>query len=410
MRTPETIRCVRRRRDPPLPCASSLPRASPCPVPSRCGTSTHGVLHSPPCTAACDAALWTDARCSSQQQSARCSAARSGGVATGAVRRLCDGAVLRYSSNTSSDPVQLEASPGGWKWAPTDERPWVRCNARCNMGAPRGNTLPMVHVQCRACRSSSICRRSSTCRAWLRRHGSVTRGYSHYPRVGTQNPWGTHSTPALPPVGRGYAGTDPTRTEANIHHARMHSANLATDRAQPSVSRDRGSADRSLRRCRLAHAHARTHRPAARALQGDAILGKWTESFAIQCGAPACACAYVVWLRACVGPVLARRLRAVTAQPCYAAAGALRAGPRAAHGSRSPAAGSERKRRSGGGRKRLDERAEQGRKRDGARACVCACVRACACVCVCVCVCVCARVCVCVVCVFVGLLHACVRA
>ena len=124
---------------------------------------------------------------------------------------------------------------------------------------PRGYSEPVGYSQYP---------RSSTCRAWLRRHGSHSHGGEHTPRS-------------------------------------MHSANLATDRAQPSVSRDRGSAERSLRRCRLAHAHARTHRPAARALQGDAILGKWTESFAIQCGARVCA--YVAWLRACVGPVLARR-------------------------------------------------------------------------------------------------------
>ncbi len=33
----------------------------------------------------------------------------------------------RYSSNTTADPVGLDASPGGWKWAQTDAQPWVRC-------------------------------------------------------------------------------------------------------------------------------------------------------------------------------------------------------------------------------------------------------------------------------------------
>ena len=32
----------------------------------------------------------------------------------------------RYSSNTTADPVELDASPGGWKWAPTDAKPSVR--------------------------------------------------------------------------------------------------------------------------------------------------------------------------------------------------------------------------------------------------------------------------------------------
>ncbi len=34
----------------------------------------------------------------------------------------------RYSSNTTADLVGLDASPGGWKWAPTDATPWVRCH------------------------------------------------------------------------------------------------------------------------------------------------------------------------------------------------------------------------------------------------------------------------------------------
>ena len=73
-----------------------------------------------------------------------------------------------------------------------------------------------------------------------------------------------------------------------------------------------------------------------------------------------------------------------------------------------------------GGRKRLDDRAEQGRRRDGARACMrlcCVCMcralrwlqfwgnnSVCVFVCVCVCVCVCVLVCVCVcVCVCVSM-------
>jgi hypothetical protein len=34
----------------------------------------------------------------------------------------------RYSSNTTADPVGLDASPGGWKWAQPDAKPWVRCH------------------------------------------------------------------------------------------------------------------------------------------------------------------------------------------------------------------------------------------------------------------------------------------
>jgi hypothetical protein len=49
----------------------------------------------------------------------------------------------RYSSNATADPVGLDASPGGWKWAPTDATPSVRCNVarlyvatRYNRGYP----------------------------------------------------------------------------------------------------------------------------------------------------------------------------------------------------------------------------------------------------------------------------------
>ncbi len=41
----------------------------------------------------------------------------------------------RYSSNTTAEPVGLDASPGGWKWARSDATPSVR---RCYQAGAHG--------------------------------------------------------------------------------------------------------------------------------------------------------------------------------------------------------------------------------------------------------------------------------
>ncbi len=73
----------------------------------------------------------------------------------------------RYSSNTTADPVGLDASPGGWKWARSDATPSVRCCYQAGTyGYLRLLKLVRRRVEGRASRRSAVGALHATSRAY----------------------------------------------------------------------------------------------------------------------------------------------------------------------------------------------------------------------------------------------------
>jgi hypothetical protein len=155
----------------------------------------------------------------------------------------------RYSSNTTADPVGLDASPGGWKWERGDATPSVR---RCYQVGAHGyswvHEVVRRRVEGRASRRSAVAALQATSRAFTYERIRLFRTCNRRARAGR-----LRSADALTPVGCGHAGTnDPlrhsrshchTRT-ANKHHARNPAAAISL---RAAGRRHVGQVDRELR-------------------------------------------------------------------------------------------------------------------------------------------------------------------